>query len=418
MRPFRALAFLAGALAVPAGAGDNGLQIGPLRFGISFEDAQRDYPLAQWSAFQKSEFTGVTKAMRAAEPFEIVGVPFLAEIYAPKLGEYKLRYVRVWSAENSLECEGIAAKLIAHFETQFGPFEKPNNPAAQYVMKAGERSSMMVIREQYGHKPFIGSPRKKDPAHMTLQSRAHLAGEPKIEFGVRASYERLDNGKCGVEFTATRAAPARAPERYPLSAQSIRGTASISSRNDDLRRLSDLPREGIEFLFDCKVRRGDGNVDFCKPVHEADKKRDRPFLAALFQAMAMTLDVEGYDPDDPWDLDVRIPIKLSPADLRTPNLEAECQLEAGSLTWTRTPKQVIRDYPASVRNNLPPPVEVACEIQADGSLICALALPAQPLAQEAAELAVRTVEQGAAALQSTAGNATSGCIVHWTVSFN
>ena len=418
MRPIGSIAVLAIALAFPAGAGEPGLQLGPLRFGISFEEAQREFPQTQWRTLKKSEFTGATQAMRATEPFEIAGVPFLAEIYAPKLGEYKLRYVRAWSAQNSVECEDVAAKLIALFEPQAGIFEKPDNPAAAFVTKAGERSSMMVIRQEYGHKPYSGNPMKKDPAHMTLESSARIASDSSIELGIRASYERLENGKCGVEFTARRAAPARAPEQYPLTAQSILGTASISSRNDDLRRLPELPRAGIEILFNCKVRKGDGNVDFCKAVHEEDKKHDRAFLAAQFQAVAITLDVKGYDPDDPWDLDVQIPIRLSPADLRTPNLAAQCQLEDGGFTWNRTPKEIVRDVPVSVRNSLPIAVDIGCEIQADGSLICALAPQAQSPAPELVALAVKTVERGAVVLQSPAGRPTAGCVLRRTVNFN
>lgn len=166
------------------------------------------------------------------------------------------------------------------------------------------------------------------------------------------------------------AEPSAALEELPFEAERARQTLSIAARHQFLRRL-DWPQPEITVMLPCLVNRQSGQVMDCDGVPQDGVTLLQRNTAEQL-ARGLVFDLGPLDRTDPRALRVHVPVRMAQADLRPLEFQGP-GLRPQDLPYVARPTSADFNlaFPAlALREGVGAQVDLLCQVQADGSLVC------------------------------------------------
>lgn len=377
---------------------------GGLRIGMTLDEVRAALPVAAWEEGDRLKFSQRPTTLRAPAAVEFAGARHDAKVMAGYRGRYELDLRREFASGSAAACEAAGRELIVATEAQLGPLRGPDPVVTGEERERIGVASTVTVSQAIGANPMTRRQvRGRDPDQFFLRARgggAVLPGGESIDVLVLLDYRRGTAPDCFAELRASRSAtpaPAQA-----LEFASLRATAepSIAMKHVAMATHAALVRpEGLAFRYRCQVERATGVAFDCRqdspPIDAtappAPLAALRPALHEMAKAHRFDLSaVPGLDRDDPQPVEVLIPISLQPGDLRPTDFvqSGDLQLEPHFRWQRRVGPDPSSYYPTrALRAGENAAVEMACQIQADLSPVCA-PLPSVPRAPPDFEQAV------------------------------
>lgn len=101
------------------------MQFGPLRFGMTYDEARSAIPAAEWRIGRKSEYTDRVFAITAAGAVQLAGMSFDVRIGHPYHSGQWFALEREQPVADAMSCEAQALQLATQLEPQVGRFDGP-----------------------------------------------------------------------------------------------------------------------------------------------------------------------------------------------------------------------------------------------------------------------------------------------------
>ena len=381
-------------LPVVAVAADLPAGLGPLRLGTPFEDVRRDLPDIAWVDGNPYPHSGKPRQLAAASGIVIADLSFSASLVRGHHGGYSIELQHEAAATDADDCERRARAVFIAIEPQTGPMEPSGGLLpGEYAESIGARSRIKRVQtlDETLRKPV---PREKlrgrQPARRWLRGRTPDGGNLReTRFQFQMDYARSDGPRaCRIRLDAVRDSSPPPPVTVDWAKLSPSRAPSIALRHLLVSRLGArhlLPANGVAWTLSCSVERNSGAVEHCElppppadltaadALHESAMRRAAVQLAREYRFdIGKLVDI---DRDDPVPLQVDIPIRLRPEDVRTlTHTESAVPLRSAGFKWASgaSPGVLERLYPTrALRAGEQSAVALVCRIEEDYSPVCA-----------------------------------------------
>jgi hypothetical protein len=376
--------------------------LGPLRLGMTLDEVRAATPGATWQPEQVSRFTGRAYRLRSVPELPLHGLPFEVEVHR-RYHEQSIRAQAVLRRGSADTCERTALDWLKAAEPGLGPFAgstpvstPPQGGGLQWNTQRLPGGGVTVVPSA---RPGIPgrtdgetlpiSPRASvlaqayDDDERPRARRALLSGEPArlkltathvgqgYELELRAEYLAADRGDdCSLSVKMHRLLLPGLPQPFDAAAHPLRAQASVAVRH---LAYGDTPppAQPTEVTLRCDIERAYGHTRRCSAV--GDRVPPALETVALRLAGVLAYDMSGVDRDDPVPLRGVVRVRLSPEDRRPLDFAALPRTPREALVFTAEPGpgDVEGFYPFQARDQgQEADTDLACRVEADGSLLC------------------------------------------------
>lgn len=366
---------LAGTAPAPAAEAPE-IRFGPLTVGMSVAAARAALPQAAWKVGWASPVTGRVSRLSAPEALEFGGRRMNVDV-RDEYYDWHLELTARSTEAHVQACEQAGLAMLTALEQAVGPLQAERNPGGE-VLAFGTGSQAMWRAVQ-------------DPGEVLSRRQAASTRVDRMSLGARRLFDRLEvKGQVGFEARQAQNCsffaiaigwrPRPAPEVLAWDPARVRERMTIGERHRLAAGLN-LPPEGVAVRLRCEVQRQSGLVGSCQPV---DPAAQAPEFLRLAQrhAARMVLDMSGQDRDDPQPMVTELPVTLTPGDRRPLDFGPPTVPMSGVRFVGQPDGKALRSaYPfRAQRQGVGAVVDLACQVQTDGTLVC---LPAQAAGREA-----------------------------------
>lgn len=417
MRPMRV--FLAGLIALvvaspaaaeslrPTFAPSTGFVIGPIDFDAPIADIRAALPDVAWEERARSPFSGRVFGAAADRAVEIGGATFSVEIVESYYDRALVLHGGVEAATVSA-CDKAVFDFLAALEPGVGPL---SGGEPRRTEPTGGGLYWSTTRQANGGVTVTPSPRPASPGkaideivafgegstanlyatdddNRTVRRNKFGAREPnyysvkawseKDHASVRAeaSYFRFSGG-CEMMVVARAWMPLPDPTYLSFESSKVVSKPTIAERHFITSMIEGGLSAPEDYTFDCLLSRLTERSEVCskKTVPAAAEERaDFSYKAARLLAEDYQFDLDGVDLDDTAPLRMIVPARLDPSDI----------VSLGFVSKPRTPLTIVRftdepDADALARavshvyggDGRARTIMLICEVETDGSLVCA-----------------------------------------------
>jgi hypothetical protein len=385
--------------AVAAAAEPASPSFGAMRFGDDMATVRAAFPGTAWRDAGVSKITGRVTSMEAAGAVEIGGQRFDANVAPGYYGGYTLTLTRGF-VSNAGSCERDFSTLIETLEAQLGPVNAepalldrqritddrktdggtsfntwPLGQRMEVIEKAGKRSRYVTGDSNGGwavKRLLDGS----QPEVRLMRSRGQIAGSgaKPIIVSIAGDFWDLHAVKCTLSIQLQRDADVPAPETMTFDTKYLRLAGSVVRRHRSLESLPAVPETGLHYRFECAVpRTGSEWSGFkCRGVDADESSPFYPVAKRWAESARFDFAGSGLDRDDPRLLLITIPIDVLPGDRRSLDFLGAPAVEADAIPFARSPRTSADAYfpPRAKRLGLQGVAVLACQVQADQSILC------------------------------------------------
>lgn len=383
-----------------------GLALGPIAFDAGFDELRAALPEADWEEVSVSPFSGRVFAIGAKDAIEIGGRRFSVE----SLQHYHDRRLRLSGAfemESAADCDKATLEWLTAMEPNIGPFKageprrtegsggglywsttRQSNGGVIVTPspRVGTSSKAIDERVSFGERSSALATIYDD--HNKIVRRKNLGRRRVLYYDLEASNERnganikanasyvMTDGLCELSLVIALTKPTPEPEYFSFERATILSRPTIAERQFAVSLIENGLVSPRDYEFDCLISRLSARAEVCsrKSVpSEAGDDPDFAYKAARILAEQHEFDLSGFDRDDSAQLRSVIPVRLSPADLRSSDFSGRSRtpLSAVRIIAEPTERDAARAYSriagAAVGEAA---VNLICEIQNDGSAIC------------------------------------------------
>ncbi len=366
-------------LTLAAAAAPRG-DLGPFRFGMSFEEARAAAPGCAWSeVFSTRTYRPI--GVNGGGALQLRGHVFDVTLTPLAYAGYRIeaQLSRTESPVGAAGCQDAVTALASDLEARFGPLGSVSaTPLAPDVVAALPLGLEIAAAQRPTRVISAGRASRLDAFEpqgvrnvMWLGSRR--AGDVSVVVGGR--YVDVSNPilpQTCVAFARVASLPPRPPfEWLDLAQMRPQPRLSPAERHHSFDGMATLPARPVSVDLTCDVDRAAGRLLRCKLDDNVPAELARP---AASQADGLRLDVAQLDPDRDIPLRTRVQLLLDAADRRPETPPSGTKLlTRDQVAWARQPRpeEMSRYYPdRAQRMNVAARVTMACEIEADGSLVC------------------------------------------------
>lgn len=398
------------------------VHLGPLPFGPDLAQVQAALPAANWEVLARSEYSGRPFSLRARDAMEFGGRRVTVEARADKYS-WSLTLNGYTAEADAAACQSAATTFFTALEGAVGTLQGDPEPNAA-IVPFGQGSTMILnARDERD--------RLIPPARIARSrpSRLGMAVEREVDNFVTKAYAAYDSGNpqnCVASVTLNGWRDQPPPDVMPYDETRVIRRLPIGEQHRLASTLTGLPPAGYVVPMQCRVSRQSGKVLTCFVRDESVAPPEVIAVAGRY-AGGMAFDTSAYDRDDPRELLVDVPVRVAPGDVRS--------LEFGGpvvplqrIVFAEQPsaKEVNYAYPIrALRAGIGAGVDLTCEVQADGSLICrppvvrvsAGADAPAALVPDFENAADRLVPQYRVAPQLADGKPSAGAVFQLTLAF-
>lgn len=369
------------ALAQPLAAGAAEAPVvrwGPLTVGMTVDEARAALPQADWKVGWASPLTGRVTRLSARDALDFGGRRMNVELRDERY-DWHLELTARSSEPGHAACEQAGLAMLLALEQSVGPLQAAREPGSELLpFGHGSQATWRAVQDP-------GEVLSRRQAAGTRVDRLGLSARrqfDRLEVRGQASFDARQPQNCSLLAIAIGWRPRPEPEVLAWDPARVRGRMSIGERHRLAASVA-LPAEGVTVRLRCEANRQTGGVGSCQPV---DPAAQPPELQRLAQrhAARLVLDMQGQDRDDPQGMLVEVPVPLHPSD-RRPLDFGPPTLPASGLDLVARPSAEAqrRAYPLRAqRQGVAASVELACQVQADGTLVCQPARVGPPAERE------------------------------------
>ena len=377
-RPISAL-LLAAACALSSGlraAEAPVVRFGPLTVGMSVADARAALPQADWKVGWASPITGRVSRLSAVDALEFGGRRMKVDLRDERYDWHLELTAR--STEPSVQaCEQAGLAMLTALEQSAGPLQPGRDASGEALAFGSGSKAMWRALQDPGE---VLSRRQAASTPVDRMSLSAVRTFDRLEVKGQVSYDARLPQNCSFFAIAIRWRPRPEPEVLAWDPARVRQQITVGERHRLAQTLS-LPSDGWTVRLRCEVQRQSGAVGGCQPVDPA--AQPTPALrVAQRHAARLVVDLSGQDRDDPQPMVTELPVTLSPTDRRPLDFGPPTVPSSGVSFAERPGAKALRSaYPSRAqRQGVAASVDLACQVQSDGSLVCQ---PAQAAGRDA-----------------------------------
>lgn len=426
------------------------IKLGALTFGVSLPEIRDALPSAKWAQTQVSPYSGRVFEISAKNAFDYAGFAFNVVAHE----HYYVRELQLdtqLTAASAEECAAAALRVMSAVESDIGALQSlapmtiparsaplqwgvtrmpgggavvtpqpgwttPARMIGETITFGNGSTALFVAKRANGKTVKRKDLATKPAAWMTLSTH-RAAG--RVTIRIDADYDETREASCATYIAVTRRDPEPEPKSIAYDESRLVRTISIGARHRLATEVLALAPGGAEATFSCSVSRGFGTTG-------CSRADDSPIDVAVAQklrqvAEAAVFNVEGFDRDDPQPLRTRIVARLSAADLRPIDFAAAARTPLSEIPWIERarPADLERFYPAkAMREAVGARVVVTCQLQTDGSSVCANgSTDAAEFAPDFIDAAKKTLERFRASPKLTDGRPSAGAVFDMPIVF-
>ncbi|HZF16353.1 MAG TPA: hypothetical protein VE046_10460 [Steroidobacteraceae bacterium] len=401
-------------------------QIGPFSPGMTFSEARAAAPSLTWKDGQVAPFTKTVRSIVADNAVTLGGLAQAVEMQPGYLENYRETFQYTHAVADAAECERLTLPVVADVERIVGSLAatpkydtQPISDTTYHEFKQVGTSSTISFET---NEDAARKPRTMDPI-WRLGVAQHSAKETTVQVG--SMYARDDkNARVCRITTIVEYAPVAIPTvRMEFDPSMVLEQASIGLKHISLEGVT-LPSDTLELPTDCDVARQTGQLS-CSL--DAKQGSSEILAAAIVRIRTLRLNPAKLDPDNLTFLRITVPVVLAKSDHHAIDFLKAPRAKLADVSWTSRPSAAELEsvYPSKLlAEGKTAHLDLACQIQVDGSLICAdgnMKPPADPKALEdykafvRAGVAIMSLYVSGPKLKS--GAAAAGTVIATPVSF-
>ena len=349
-------------------------KIGPFWTGMTFDEARAAAPKLAWHDGEIAPYTKKVLSIAANDAVTIGGLSYSIELRPGYLENYRTTYRHSQSVTDAAECQRLTLPVVADLEHTVGSFAAAPRYDTQPVtdttyhelVQVGSGSTISFETDEDAAKV----PRTGDPA-WRIGIAQHTAKDTTIQ--VASMYRRDAQGArdCALTTIVEYAPQAVPTETKPFDPAMLVAQPSIALKHLSLEGVT-LATPTVEIGWICDVARQTGALA-CSLDPSGEIGKDE-LAAAIMRVRALRLDPGKLDPDNPALLRMRIPLVLARSDRRNIDFLKAPRHKLNEVSWASrpSPEELESVYPQKLlEQGKAAKISLACQIQSDGSLICA-----------------------------------------------
>jgi hypothetical protein len=342
------------------------IQLGPIRFGMGLAEIQTVVPGASWEITSRSKFTGRPFVIVAKDALDYGGWRMKVEARQEKYDRH-VEFSSRQTVADAAACEQAGLALFSELERGAGTLQAGRITYGEIVSFGSDSTALFTAfdaRSKLLPRKSLARGKVERMALATRREDRQLEVKGQVGFDAR----RPDSCSASVIVIGWRDRPP--PEVMTYDEKKVVGRMSIGDRHR-LASTLNFTSDAVVVPQQCEVSRQSGKVLVCRA---ADGGSVDPAFANVSgrYAGAMTFDMSGLDRDDPQNMRVEIPVRVARSDVRPLGLPAKL-LPMAAVTFDAAPsaKDIRDSYPwEALRSAVGAQVDVGCQVQEDGSLIC------------------------------------------------
>ena len=398
------------------------VQLGSLPFVPDLAQVQSALPAANWEVLTRSEYSGRPFSVRARDAMEFGGRRVTVEARAD-MYSWSVTLTGYTTEASAAACQAAATTFFTALEGAVGTLQGGQEPNAA-ILPFGQGSTMSLNARDKRDRPIPpGRIARSQP------TRLGMASEREMDNFVTKAYAAYDSANpqnCVTSATLNGWRDQPPPDVMPYDEAKVIRRLPIGTRHQLAGTLAGLPPGGYLVPLQCRVSRQSGKVLTCFARDDSVASSDVFAVARRF-AGGMAFDTSEYDRDDPRELLVDVPVKVAPDDVRSLDFAGPV-VPLRQIVFAQQPpaKEVHYAYPIrALRAGIGARVNLTCEVQMDGSLICrspevrvsAGADPPAGLVPDFEGAAEKLVPLYRAAPRLLDGKASAGAVFQMTLTF-
>lgn len=401
-------------------------QIGAFWPGMTFDEARAAAPTLTWQDGVKAPYTKKLLSIYAENAATLGGLAHVVELQPGYHDNYRATFQATQAVADAAECERITLPVVTDLEKIVGSLaatpkydSQPVTDTTYHELKQVGASSTISFET---NDDAAKRPRTADPS-WRLGVAQHNVKSTTIQLASMYARDDKNARVCRITTIVDYAPDAVPTETLAFSPSMLIQQPSIALRHLSLEGVA-LPTDPYEMTTDCNVSRQTGQLA-CSL--EANQASPEILSAAILRIRAMRLDPAKLDPDNLTLLKTTIPIVLTSSDKHPIDLKKTPRIKLQDVVWDSrpTPEQLEAVYPQKLlAQGKTARLTLACQVQADGSLICVDANakpPTEPQALDDYKAFVRAGQAIMSLYVSTpklkSGADAAGAVIETPVSF-
>lgn len=348
-------------------------QIGDFWPGMSFDEARAAAPKLTWQEGLKAPYTKKLLSIFAENAVTLGGLAHAVELQPGYLANYRETFQHTQPVADAAECERLTLPVVTDLEKIVGSLaatpkydSQPVTDTTYHELKEVGASSTLSFET---NDDVAKRPRTGDPT-WRLGIAQHNVKSTTIQLTSMYTRDEKNARACRITTIVDYAPDAVPTETLAFSPSMLIQQPSIALRHLSLEGVT-LPKDPYEMSTDCNVSRQTGQLACSLEAKDASPGI---LSAAILRIRAMRLDPAKLDPDNPTLLKTTIPIVLTGSDKHAIDFTKTRRIKLQDVSWASrpTPEQLEAVYPQKLlAQGKTAHLTLACQVQTDGSLICA-----------------------------------------------
>lgn len=409
-------------LLLGAAVAANPVQLGSLPFVPDLAQMQSALPDATWEVLARSDYSGRPLSVRARDAMEFGGRRVTVEARADKYS-WSVTLTGYTTEASAAACQSAATTFFTALEGEVGTLRGDQEPNAA-ILPFGHASTVSLnARDERDRAIPPGRIARSKPARFGMASERELDNFVTKAY---AAYDSKSPQNCLTSTTLNGWRDQPPPDAMPYDEAKVIRRLPIGTQHQLASTLAGLPSGGYDVPLQCRISRQSGKVLTCFARDESVAPPD-VVAVALRYAGGMAFDTSAYDRDDPRELLVDVPVRVAPGDVRSLDFVGPV-VPLRQIEFAQQPpaKEVQYAYPIrALRAGIGAGVNLTCEVQSDGSLICrrpevlvgAAADAPAGLVQDFVAAAEKLVPQYRVAPRLLDGKPSAGAVFQMTLTF-
>lgn len=348
-------------------------QIGPFWPGMTFSEARAAAPKLTWKDGQVAPYTKTVRSIVADDAVTLGGLSHAVEMQPGYLENYRETFQYTHAVADAAECERLTLPVVADVERIVGSLaampkydKQPITDTTYHEFRQVGTSSTISFETD---EDAARKPRTADPA-WRLGVAQHAVKDTTVQVGSMYARGEKNERICRIT-TIVDYSPVSVPTvRMEFDPSMVLEQASIGLKHLSLEGVT-LPSDTVELPTDCDVVRQSGQLSCSLDAKQGSSEL---LTAAVVRIRMLRLDPAKLDPDNPTYLRITIPVVLAKSERRAIDFLKAPRVKLADVAWKSrpSPEQLESVYPSKLlAEGKTAHLALACQIQTDGSLICA-----------------------------------------------